>query len=332
MANINLSIIIVSYNTSEISCNCLESVYKEINNSDNLNNRTEVIIVDNNSSDDSVSRLKNLLKKSKNPTAIIKNTENLGFAKANNQAIKKAKGKFILLLNSDTIVNKSSISKMLIAMNKYKLDDSKASLLSQYDKLDNLGILAPVLLNEDKTLQAQGGSLPSLSSVFCHMFFLDNIPIIGKLFPSTQQTGLSQNRFSAGHKNCKIVQKGWVGGTAMMIKREVIDEIGNLDENFFMYGEDLEFCLRAKKHHYDIGILNCSKIVHLGSASSTKENALIGEIKGLIYIWSKHMPSWQQPILKTMLWWGSFFRMILYGLTSSSKEKSKIYKKILGVI
>ena len=99
-----------------------------------------------------------------------------------------------------------------------------------------------------------------------------------------------------------------------------------------MYGEDIEYCFRARNHHWDIAIAPTAKIVHLANASAGSENALTGEIKGYVYLWSKFKPFWQRPLAKLILWLGSFLRMILFATVAYNPRKAGIYSRILWKI
>jgi N-acetylglucosaminyl-diphospho-decaprenol L-rhamnosyltransferase len=320
-----LSIIIVSYNTKELTLQTLRSVFDEVHTSAVLKNKTEVLVVDNDSTDDSVALMKKEFGKLAHFT-IIQNTENAGFAKANNLAIEKSTGKYILLLNSDTIVSDSAIEKMVQTFEELPIDDTTAVLASQRRRVDRLGVLAAQLKNVDGSIQAQGGSFPTLVSLFCHMFFLDDLPVIGRLFPSTQYTG--RNARTDGEQG-NILRRDWVGGTAMMFRKLVIEEVGPLDQNIFMYGEDVEFCMRAQFHHWDVALSPAAQITHLGSASSNSANAIKGEIKGYLYIWSKHKPLWQLPLAKAVLWGGCALRVFVFQLLLGNKQKAQPYVYLL---
>jgi GT2 family glycosyltransferase len=321
-----LSIITVSYNTKELTLQTLESAIKEINSSSLLKNKTEIFVVDNDSKDGSPQACEKLLKKLNFPHyKVFANKENLGFAKANNQATKVAKGQYILLLNSDTITQKGGLSLLVGAMDNNGISEQTANSETS-GNFDKLGIIAPTLLNPDGSIQNQGGSLPTLATVASQMLFLDDIPFLGKFFPSTQHTGMSDFAFHSYDKNTpKLISKGWVGGTAMMIRRELIDDIGMLDGNIFMYGEDQEYCLRASHHHWDIAIHPQATITHFGQASSSSKNAIHGEIKGYLYIWHKHKPAWQLPLLKIIIFKGCLLRQIFYTLRGQTTPAS-IYK------
>ena len=331
-----LSVIIVSYNTADLTIQTLQSLEVDVTASPKLKNKTEVFVVDNNSSDASVEKLKAFRRSTELQITIIENTTNSGFAAANNQAIEKSSGKYILLLNSDTVVQLGALDKMIAAF-EYVADAPTAVLSSRSRDLDHLGILAATLLNEDETTQPQGGSFPSLASLFFHMSLLDDLPFIGNFLPSTQHTGMRQNQKSSVSLNSSadeltakpdLLLTDWVGGTAMMIRRSVIKEVGLLDDAIFMYGEDVEFCMRASAHHWDVAIHNGAYITHLGSRSGSSENALKGELLGYLYIWSKHKPLWQLPLTKGILLFGIFLRIILFSILNK-RQKAAIYLRLL---
>lgn len=320
-----LSIIIVSYNTSDLTIQTLDSVVASLKDDTKLLSTTELFIVDNDSKDDSVSRVKSWKRDHKVPLTIIENKENLGFAKANNQAIKQAKGELILFLNSDTIIQKGALSQMVDDFQP--IDNTTSVLESAGDKIDRLGILAPRLLNTDKTHQPQGGNFPNLLTLFIQMTMLDDLPMIGKYLPSTQHTGKSDREKTVS----KLKARDWVGGTAMMIRKEMIDDIGDLDENIFMYGEDTEYCLRAKKHLWDVAIDHRAKVIHLGSASSSSDKAIKGELKAYLYIWGKHMPIWQLDVARFIIKLGLLLRVILFSILPKPKKR-KLYSDLLSEI
>ncbi len=334
-----LSVIIVSYNTADLTIQTLQSLEQDILSSLKLKNKTEVFVVDNNSKDDSVERVKNYKRTSELTITVLANDENLGFAAANNQAIQQSESKYVLLLNSDTIVQLGTLEKMITAFETTP-DAATAVLSSTPRELDHLGILAATLLNQDDSIQPQGGSFPTLWSLFFHMSLLDDLPFIGTLLPSTQHTGRRKNQASklglndnmeTSSEKPDLLQTDWVGGTAMMVKRAVIDEIGLLDEHIFMYGEDVEWCMRARSHHWDVAIHNHAYITHLQSKSGSSENALRGELLGYLYIWSKNKPLWQLPIAKGILLFGVLLRIIIFSILGK-RAKAATYLTILHSI
>lgn len=322
-----LSIIIVSFNTKDLTIQTLSSIAKDLKTSPKLKEETEVIVVDNNSQDGSTEAIQQFSHTVQFPVILIKNNDNPGFASANNTGITRARGVYYLLLNSDTIVQKDALQNMVTFFDEHPLKSSSVHT-THSTPTDNVGIISASLLYPDRTYQPQGGNFPSLATLLFHMTGLDDMPLIGPLLPSTQHTGKRQLAPSHNH----FIFKDWVGGTAMMIRKEVISEIGLLDDAIFMYGEDIEFCLRAKDHAWDIGELTTAKIIHIQSASSSSANATRGELKSYIYIWSKHKPLWQIPLVKVLLYIGTFLRAFLFGTIVKNKGKADTYREIMKEI
>ena len=332
-----LSAIIVSYNTKDLTIQALTSLLKEIKSSDLLKKKSEILLVDNHSQDGSIQAIKQFFHQAKfRDYQLIVNKKNLGFARANNQALKQAQGQYLLLLNSDTIVQPGAIDTLVKTFIQHPDQLATATTQDSDEMVDYLGILSPTLLNADGSLQPQGGSQISLRAIFNQMFFLDDLPVIGKYLPSTQQTGRSQQLnqqqlLDKQRQQTQLIYKAWVSGAAIMIRKAVIDQIGYLDKNIFMYGEDQEFCLRARNHHFDIAVHPHAEVVHLGSASSSSEQAIVGEFKSYQYIWQKHFPAYQQRLLRWILRAGARFRMLIYRLTGNQRQAT-IYREALAAI
>lgn len=330
-----LDICIVSYNTRDLTLQTLRSVIADLRRSPDLYESHQVVVIDNNSQDDTVPEVEKLIKKNTDiKIKIIANTKNLGFAKANNQAIETSRGKYILLLNSDTIVQAGALAKLVFSMENFSPGDTVAETSQDSEAtLDKIGVVSATLINWDGTHQPQGGDLPNLLTIFTQQLFLDDIPLIGKFVPSVQKTGRSAKtvNFNDLSPNQKPREVGWVGGTAMLLRRAMIDEIGGLDENIFMYGEDIELCLRAQNHHWRVAIHPTARITHFQSASSSPKNAILGEIKGLLYIWSKQKPIWQYKFAKAILTIGSFLRVNTYRL-STNQDKITAYEEALDYL
>lgn len=296
-----LSIIVVSYNTARLTQTCLESVIANLQTSSFLKNQSEIIVVDNDSSDQSVKFLKKFQTTQKLPVKLILNQENLGFAVANNQAIGQAKGKYLFLLNSDTIVHDQALEKLVVG-----LESASASL----------GLLAASLVNGDGSYQPQGGDLPTLFSLLVQWLSLDDLPIFGQFLPCFQKR--HQKNISQSLSNQPVLM-GWVGGTAVLIKKQVFQQIGLLDEKIFMYGEDSELCLRAARAGWGRAILPSAQVTHFGFQSSSANNAKLGEVKSLFYIFDQYYPAWQKGFLRLILNLGCFLRMIIFKLQGKTK-------------
>jgi len=158
---IDLSIIIVSYNTKDLLKKCVDSVTEELGNSKITG---EIIVADNASTDDSVKVAKGL------GVSVIQNRENLGFGGANNLGAKQARGRYLLFLNPDTEVKEGALGKMVKFM----------------DENPEAGIASCRLVNPDGSFQPQGGYLPRLTTVAVWALFLDDLPIMREILPSYQ--------------------------------------------------------------------------------------------------------------------------------------------------
>jgi len=330
-----LTICIVSYNTEALTIQTIKSVIADLQRSPDLLESHQIIVVDNNSSDNSVPAINRLAQKNSDINLkVIANNKNVGFAAANNQAIKETSGEFILLLNSDTLVQAGALSRMVFSMQNFSPGDTVvATEASSSVESSKLGIIAATLINWDGTHQAQGGNLPSLLTLAIQQFFIDDLPLIGQFLPSVQKTGRSAKKVNLNNftQDQQLIPTGWVGGTAMLIRRSMIEEIGDLDENIFMYAEDMEFCLRAKNHHWNIAIHPTARITHFQNASSSSKNAIIGEIKGILYIWSKHKPPEQYQVARTILRIGSALRLNLYRL-GTDQNKITAYEELVNYL
>ena len=337
-----LSIIIVSYNTKDLLKQCLDSIIKSLTDHSLIDNKHqtsskrvtardqassfsyEIIIVDNNSKDDTQEMIKQLMadnrKKKNKPSSInhhpltiklIENQQNLGFAKANNQGIKIAQGEYILLLNSDTkIIQKDFFARAIRFLEKHP----------------KIGILGPKLLWPGNKLQPSGGYFPQLPRLFAWAFFLDDLPFLSSLIRSyhphhpgfyTKSKYFDQPHF-----------QDWVTGACFFVRRSVFDKVGLLDENFFMYAEEMEFCFRAKKAGFKVFYYPKLFLLHYGGQSSRPGTALRGEFVSLKYFFRKHFPSYYFYLALFLLKMAAFLRIILFFIVNQ-KEKSKIYKEIL---
>lgn len=266
---IDLSIIIVNFNAKDYLKKCLDSVF----GSDFKN--FEIIVVDNASKDGSLEDLKKLEGK----IQIIANKKNTGFSKANNQGIRKATGRYILFLNPDTVVYKNTFKVMLDFMDKNK--DIGASTCK-------------VLLPNGKIDDSCHRGFPTPWNAFCFFSGLE------KLFPHSKIFSGYHMGWESMNKTHKIQA---CAGSFMMVRREAGEDIGWWDEDFFFYGEDLDFCLELQKKDWEIyyvprvltlhykgissGIKNHSK--HLSHANlETKRAATTARFDAMKILYRKH--------------------------------------------
>lgn len=296
-----LSIIVVSYNTKEYLKQCLDSIYgaESVSASE-----YEIIVVDNASNDESAQ----MVKKNFPAVDLIVNEQNLGFAAASNQGIKQAKGRYILLLNPDTIV----------------LDDALEKMIDFMDAHPELGISSCQLLNEDRSLQPTGGYFPDLLRVFAWMFFLDDLPLITGFFHSYHpQPSFYQ----------KERQLDWVTGAFLFIRKEVVKKIGLLDEDFFMYVEEVDYCFRAKQAGFKVAYWPRAKVIHLGRKSlQSAIGAFVKEYQGLKLFYQKHSSRYQLVLLALLLKMGAMLRFTIFGIILGKEEARKAYAQAFKII
>lgn len=298
-----LTIAIVSYNTSKILESCLNSVFNVLNN-DGFIHDAEVIIVDNGSSDGSPKMVKEKFPKAR----MILNKKNLGFAKANNQAIKLSASEFVLLLNSDAKLTNGSLSKLLTTLKTHP----------------EIGAIGPKLLNSDHSIQPSCGFLPNLFKVLVWMLFLDDIPILQNFLNPYH---IENTRF---YNNSHFVD--WVSGACMLIRRKAFDKAGLLDEKIFMYGEEVELCIRIRSSGYRIFYLESACVYHLkGASGKGEQSGITEEFAALKYIYKKHKPLWQQVSLSLLLKLGALLRIVLFGIIWGSPKSKSLYAKAFEV-
>lgn len=232
-----LSIVIVNWNTKDLLGECLNSIKR---NSDGI--QKEIFVVDNNSSDGSAA----FVKENYPEVNLIENSENLGFSRANNIALHKVCGKYTLLINSDTVVEPSAISLMIDFLHKHP----------------DAGMAGPMLLNSDGTIQlACRRSIPTPKVAFY------KITGLGRLFPGHREFA----KYNLTYRNSNELQEvEAISGACMMIKKKAMDEIGLLDERFFMYGEDLDWCYRLGQKGWKIYYIPEARVIHHHRASSKK--------------------------------------------------------------
>lgn len=261
--------------------------------------------------------------------AVLLAEDNLGFGRANNLAAAWSQDDYVLFLNSDTEVKPRTIYQMVQQFLRVREQQvvSSAVLARWQRRLDNLGILAAMLINPDGSVQRQGGALPSLNNVLRWISFADDLPGMGRLLASYQHQE-SDLRSIARRTLTKV---GWVGGTAMMVRRECLAEIGGFDPQIFMYGEDVDLCWRASRRHWDVAITSAAEVIHLGSASSSKRNAILGEINGLVYLWQKHYSLGELRMLRLVLRLGLHWRILIFGILHRYGQQ-RIYREALELV
>jgi GT2 family glycosyltransferase len=250
----DLSIIIISWNTSPLLRQCLDSIYGS-----GSRFAFEVIVVDNGSTDDSVA-----LVRMHYPTVkLIQNQQNLGFAQANNQGLQSGTGRYFLLLNSDTIV----------------LPGALDALIEAADTEPSVGMVGPKLLNMDGTLQKSWSSFPSFWS-----------EMLGKNFRIRKPVVNSPNTFEVD----------WIMGACMLVRAETVQSVGKMDEDYFFYSEETDWCFRIKKKNWKIWYITNAEIYHLGGGSTERGSViqLVRLYQGKLLYFKKNHGSFASTILR----------------------------------
>lgn len=273
---IKLSVIILSWNTRELLKQCLESVISDQRSvtGDQKGLVTEIIVPDNGSTDASGEMVKKLIEKYSGKAnlilSLIENKTNLGYPKGNNVGIKEARGKYVMLLNSDTLVERGQIEKLV-------------DFLDGHPEVD---IVGPKLLDADGMPQANCGRFPNLVVAWV-MLFKEHFGGSGyvRWVPSTSGT------------------VDWLMGAAFMVRREVFEKIGGFDEAIFMYMEEVEWFYRARKANFEAYFYKDAQITHLGRGSSKtgKKDPILNIYRGLIYFFKKHKSPLELLAVKGML-------------------------------
>ena len=237
----DFSVIIVSFNTQDQILNCLASIFGQLNGVDG-----EIFVVDNNSTDGTPQTIKE-----KYPSLqLIANHENLGFAKANNLAIKRASGKYIILLNSDTILKSCFFDQVIQFM----------------ESRQDVGIAGCLLRNTDGSVQTSAyANYPGILTEIVGYSFLN--VFLNRVSPFRKYPG----KYALSPEEHQRAQEvAHVTGACMIIRKQVFDDVGLFDENFFMYREETDLCKRTSEKGWKIYLYPSVEVIHHHKQSSKK--------------------------------------------------------------
>lgn len=272
-----LSVVIVNYNVQHFLEQCLHSVFKALAELDG-----EVWVVDNNSVDGSVDMVREKFPQ----VNLIASKENLGFSKGNNLAIENAKGKYVLLLNPDTLVEEDTFAKVV-------------SFMDAHPKAGGLGV--KMVDGKGSFLPESKRSLPTPTVAFYKIFGLST------LFPKSKRFG----RYHCGHLDKNETHEVEIlSGAFMLMRKEVLDKIGLLDESFFMYGEDIDLSYRIIKGGYKNYYFADTRIIHYKGESTKKSsvNYVFVFYNAMIIFAKKHFTSKNASIFSFLIKLAIYFR------------------------
>lgn len=287
MLPIEVSIIVVNWNTVDLLRQCLRSVYRETNG---IN--FEVIVVDNASSDESVA----MVRQEFCEAILIANTENRGFAAANNQGIAISRGRYVLLLNSDTIV----------------LDQAIQKTIAYGDNYPDTAVVGCRILNPDRSLQNSCFMFPSILNWFLFSTYLY------QLFPRSHFFGREQMTWWLRDDSREV---DVVTGCFMLVRRQAIDDVGMMDEGFFMYAEETDWCYRFKSKGWKNRFTPDAEIIHIGGASAPKLGSRRAQITNASFTryMSKH---WSKP--RALV--GTYMILLFYAVRLSVLFPKRVFR------
>lgn len=270
MSKPDLSIIIVNWKVKNLLEQCLDSIFR-YKGEYNL----EVFVIDNNSDDGSAAMVQN----SYPQVNLLALDKNIGFGSANNIAIDKTTADYIFLLNPDSQISRHFLKDVLSYMNAHP----------------EIGMLAPKIYNQDGTLQESIRRTPDFKSQALVLLKLINVLPNNKILSRYLYRDFDYN------KEQSVEQ---IKGAAMLIRKNVFDQIGKFDERFFLWFEEVDLCKRAKDAGILIKYFPKAYVIHQGGKSFSRESTLRKQLyfnKSLIYYFSKHHTLWQVWILKLLI-------------------------------
>ena len=251
-----LSVIIVSWNVKGDLIRCLASLYKNP-----PSDTFEVIVVDNASADGTIDAVKTDF----SDVVTVVNSENRGFAAANNQGVQKSQGEYIIFLNPDTLVHPDSLDVLVAFM----------------DNNQDVGVCGPTLFNENGTIQPSTRRFPTFRAALYRHTIFRSIGIFRKQYRRWLMKDFSHD---------EQMDVDQLMGACLLVRKSVLEEVGALDEDFFMYYEEVDLCFRIKCAGYRVVFVPEAAIVHLGgrSAAQVPVRKRIAAMTSLLKFFKKH--------------------------------------------
>lgn len=272
----NLSIVIVCMNNKKYLEPCLRSLYDA-----GLSHRFEVVVTDNGSTDGTQAMLRE-----KFPAVqLIQNDRNVGLSRASNQGIQATRGRYVLLLNDDTLVNGTSL-------------DAMVDYLDTHPKV---GAVGGRLLNPDGSFQAAGNSFPSLLEEFLITTRLGNL-----IWPNYPDRDYPNQETPVD----------WIGSACLLLRRQALDQVGLLDETYFIYGDETDLQYRLKKAGWQVVYLPNVTTIHYGGRSMNRWRRRKMVYRGKMLFFRKNYGFWQASLFRIMLGSLSLLKLGIWGIAS----------------
>ncbi len=301
---IDLSVIVVTWNSRRDMETCLSSLPQSVQR-----HTYEVLLVDNASADDTLALSRRLMPS----VRVLQNDTNIGFAAANNQGIAVAAGRYVCLLNPDTVLREHAL-------------DTLAEFLDAHPAVRACG---PGMLNRDGTPQRTGVRFPSLWNLLAETLYLDRV------FPSTRLFGGHRELYEDPSRPRAV---DYVQGSCLMVRREVLETVGALDEGFFMYFEETDWCYRIRAAGGEVWIVPSAGVIHFGgdTAGHYDEHRLVLYHRSLLRFFDKHYTVSARIAVRALVFVRSLVRIVSWciiglfrpGLRSAAWSSCRGYMRV----
>ncbi|MDO8671556.1 MAG: glycosyltransferase family 2 protein [Dehalococcoidia bacterium] len=312
MDHLDLSVIIVNWNTKDLLLRCLESLRVDLNDTDQWHLLPdgrplsfEVLVVDNASTDGSADMVAARFPQ----VRLLANETNAGFTKANNQAISLSQGQYVILLNSDAEI----------------VGQAMETMVTYLDDHPEIGVVGPKLLNTDGSVQSSHRRFPTLATGFVES------TILQRYFPRSR---LLSRYYCLDLPADREQDVDWVVGACLMVRRTAIAEVGLLDDDFFMYSEELDWCWRIKKAGWKVAFLASAEVVHHYGKSSERDlpqrHIYFNDSKLKLY--RKHFGLPAATALRLFILATYVFQVLEEGLKFLLGHKRPLRKERLGLL
>ena len=303
----DLTVIVVSWNCKGYLADCLRSIESSGSNT------APVVVVDNNSNDGTVEMLRQEFPQ----IHLLVNRENTGFATANNQALKKVQSRYVLILNPDTVVRPGALDAMVRFMDEYP----------------DVWAAGPTILNGDGSRQHSGVRFPNNWNIFVEALFLD------RLFPQSRLFGRHKELYEDPTLSREV---DYLQGSCLMVRSSAIERVGGLDERFFMYFEETDWCYRMKAEGGKICTCPPATVIHFGGTAlgHFDEQRLTHYHRSLLRFYRKHYSPSRTIAVRVILWFRSLIRICVWciawfarpALRSSAASSVRGYVNVIGML
>ncbi len=268
-----LSVAVVNYKKGRLLLACVDSIY---GTSDDL--PVEVIVVDNASSDGII----DVLPARYPQTRLISNPMNVGFARATNQALAAARGAYLLLLNPDTVIQARALETMVRYLQAHP----------------DTGAVGPQMVGSDGRIQFSCRAFPGYSTAL-----FGHYSLLTRWFP---QNPLSRRYLLSDWDHSTVREVDWISGACLMTRRDVLERVGLLDGQFFLFNEDVDLCKRIREAGWKVVYLPEARVVHYIGASKDKipSALVIARHRGMIHYYRKHLRRWPlwDRVVSLLVW------------------------------